>query len=195
MSKDTEKPRGSHIEAMAAATAIVVSVASLYVSLRQTVTMERQLEASVWPSLAFDTNDAVDGKPEIALSVKNGGIGPARVRSFEVSYHGKPVDGAVALLEECCGLGQHPQDAPFIDITFIDGRIIPVGQTLTFLDLRLPSEDDAVWKQLDRVRFEVDGQICYCSALDQCWSVGFHDREPAPVHDCVAASQRPQYLH
>jgi hypothetical protein len=183
----------SRIEAMAAATAIVVSVASLYIAIRQTSVMERQLEATVWPSLGFDTNNYVDGKATIHMSVKNGGIGPARVRSVEVGYHGKPAEDALSLLKDCCGLEDNPRAVKSLDVTFLNGRIIPAGQELPFLVFDLGTESEPVWNRLNEARFDVDGRICFCSALEQCWTVGFKEREPSPIHDCVEASKRPQY--
>lgn len=185
--------RGSvSLEAMGAVTAIVVSVASLYVAVRQTSLMERQLEASVWPSLIYDTNNVGDdGKPTISFSLKNGGVGPARVRSLEVSFHGKPITGFKELLSECSPPGDHHVGG--VHVGDVVGRLIPAGQTIQFLQVGQHGEEDPFFSHLDSVRFEVDGRVCFCSALDQCWTLGFHEREPARVPDCTGASKRPQY--
>ena len=189
--KAARSRRGSRIEAMAAATATIVSVASFYVAVKQTSVQEKQLEASVWPALLYDTGDS-DG--EVTFSVKNAGVGPAKVRSLEVSFRGKPVTGGVQLLTECCGLSEH-RDFAGINLTFLDGRILTAGQEIEFLKFTKPKDEseDPLWDKLEEVRFEVDGRVCFCSALDQCWTVGFHETEPAPLHDCTEAAKRTQY--
>ena len=74
---------------LAAATAVIVSLASLSVAWRQSRLMERQLAASVWPALELTNSNEAPGGQEITLGLRNGGIGPARIRAFELSYEGK----------------------------------------------------------------------------------------------------------
>jgi hypothetical protein len=188
-----EKTGRSHIDAIAAATAIVVSFASLYVAWRQTSLMQRQLEASVWPSLSYETDNSLeDGKAEITFSLQNSGVGPARVRSLEVSFRGAPLTGGLALLHACCvAPGEQAKARP--SITFAVGRVIPAGQKIAFLTVPQLGDDDPLWRKLNDARFEIDGRVCYCSALDQCWTVGFHDPEPTSTPSCADAQARPQY--
>jgi hypothetical protein len=177
---------------MGAATAIVVSLASLYITMRQTHVAEKQLEASVWPSLIYDTeNGGDDGKPLITFGLKNGGVGPARVRSLEVSFHGKTVKDHVELLTEIAG--GHGYTIGGVGVVTVLGRLLTPGQELVFLQVPPRSDDDPFFKHLDEVRFDVDGRVCFCSVLEQCWTLGFHEREPTPIKDCVEASKRVQY--
>jgi hypothetical protein len=99
--------RRNWIEISAALSALAVSAASLFISVRQNSLMEKQLSASTWPLLQFTTSNLDEqGNPEIALQVKNAGIGPGKVRSFAVLYDGRPVVNAHALMEACCAAGQ-----------------------------------------------------------------------------------------
>jgi hypothetical protein len=177
---------------MAAVTAIVVSFASLYIAWRQTAVAEKQLEASVWPSLAYDNQNSSDDKRGVRFIVRNSGVGPARLRSIEVSHQGKPIADAPQLVSRFV-----PNDysgvLPPMDITFMRGRIIPAGQELTFLEVTPKKADDPVYARLEAERFTIDGRLCFCSALDRCWTVGFHEQEPSPVKDCTEAAGRLQY--
>src|SRR4051812_14513971 len=107
MSSSSPAPSGLRgrqlLERLAAGTALVVSLASLYIAWRQSALMERQLAASVWPSLEAATGNANDdGSKRITLVLHNTGIGPARIRSFELSYHGVPLHDSRELLAACC---------------------------------------------------------------------------------------------
>ena len=69
--------------------AIIISVASLWVALRADRTQERLLQASVWPYIEYDTSDATEnGGKRLAFEIRNAGVGPAIVRSFAVAYDG-----------------------------------------------------------------------------------------------------------
>ncbi len=182
--------RGPRPGDLAAAVALVVSVASLWVAWRQGELMERQLAASVWPSLAYVTgNLSDDGRPVIALGLRNGGIGPARVRAFEVSVGGQPVRRTGELIDAACGPGRPATPTTTSPVL----GILAAGQEVAFLKLDKAAVPEAIWACFDRARFTVEGRACFCSALDDCWSVGFHDREPVRVQDCREAAARPQY--
>jgi hypothetical protein len=171
--------------------ALVVSVASLWVAYRQSALMERQLAASVWPSLAYDSgNVAADGRPVVNLGLHNGGIGPARIRAFELSLGGTALRGSQALLDVACGPGRPTATT----LTSPVRGILPAGQQLDFLRVDKAQVDPAIWRCLDQVRFKLEGRVCFCSALDDCWSVGLRDPEPSPVPSCAEAARRPQYV-
>ena len=80
------------LDLIVGASAIVIALVSLVVASRQSHTMERQLAASVWPYLQYDTSNASpDGKPIMSFSVENVGVGPARVHTVTMRYDGKPI--------------------------------------------------------------------------------------------------------
>lgn len=74
------------------ASAILLSVVSLFVAISANRTQERMLAASIWPSLLFSTsNTAPDGTPQLGIDLLNRGIGPARVRWLEMYYRDAPL--------------------------------------------------------------------------------------------------------
>jgi hypothetical protein len=169
---------------------VIVSIASLFIAWRQSTVMERQLAASVWPSLEYQTGNIEDGKPIIDMIIHNGGIGPARIRSFELSYEGAPVKDASELLATCCGKVE--DDFPMMTSPLI-GRILPAGGNVTFLSLERTAKTEAQWEKLNRARFRVEGSICYCSALEACWSARVPQGDPESVPSCAVAARRRQY--
>ena len=178
------------LERVAAGTAVVVSLASLFIAWRQSDVMERQLAASVWPSLTYEHGNAGPaGEDLVVLTIKNGGIGPARLRAFEVAWKGAAVTDSAALIRAACGdrLGGYT-----ISTAPVRG-VLPAGGELNFLQVNPARSGRPLYDCLNRARFELDGQVCYCSAVEECWSAAFRDPEPRPVADCRAAAARPQY--
>jgi hypothetical protein len=178
------RKRTSHAELFIALAAVVVSLASLYIAWQQTRVMQKQLAASVWPSLGYDSGDYRDGARDITLTIHNGGVGPARIKSFEVSFAGTPLRSSAELLSACCGFREGGR-AQWLSSP-VRGMILAANQDIHFLQGKPDAVDEGVWDRLDRARFKIEGRICYCSVLDDCWSVGFDQSESAPVARCEA---------
>jgi hypothetical protein len=184
------RTRTSHAELYVALGAVVVSLASLYIAWQQTRVMQRQLAASVWPSLSYESSDYHDGGRNIMLTIHNGGVGPARIKSFEVSFAGTPVRSSAELLSACCGFREGGRSQWLASP--VRGTILAANQDIHFLQGKPDAVDEEVWNRLDRARFKIDARICYCSVLDDCWAVGSSEQgEPAPVARCEAKG--PQY--
>ena len=186
------------IQGLAAGTAVIVSVASLYIAWRQSAVMERQLAASVWPSLQYTTSnlDAAH-QPVIALAFHNGGIGPARIRAFELAYHGAPLADADALIAAVAP-GATASTLGIVTNNEVTSGIVPAGQTVSFFSVARDDSNAAPWHALDQARHELAGHICYCDALDDCWTIEFPGTakarpQPVTVSSCDAAAARPQY--
>jgi hypothetical protein len=183
------RTRKGHAELFVALGAVVVSLASLYVAWQQTHVMQRQLAASVWPSLSYDSSDSRDGARDIMLTIHNGGVGPARIKSFEVSFAGTPVRSSIELLSACCGFREGGR-AQWVTSP-VRGTILAANQDIHFLEGKPDALDEGVWDRLDKARFKIGARICFCSVLDECWSAGFEQGEPVAVARCEASG--PQY--
>jgi len=176
---------------LAATAAIIVSFASLFIAWRQSVLIERQLAASVWPSLAFESSNAVGDPPSITMGFRNAGIGPARIRAFDLSYRGTPLKTWWELLASCCG--RQRDDRAGALSSQVVGRVLAPGQSFFFLGMERTAENEKVWQKLSDARLHFVGHVCYCSALDDCWSLDINQAEPTPVPSCKEAAKRPQY--
>jgi hypothetical protein len=123
-----ELPRRNWIEISVAACAVIISSASLFIATRQNSLMEKQLSASTWPVLEFGTSNLDEqGNPEIALQMKNAGIGPARIRSFAVLYDGRAVASAHELVEACCNSEQPAPKLSWI-ISGLDHAVLTANE-------------------------------------------------------------------
>jgi hypothetical protein len=81
--------RGERVDRMLSLAAGVAAITAVAVSLYQAALAREQLRASAWPYLA-QSNSFSGGQPYLR-TVRNDGLGPARVRSFSVLVDGRPV--------------------------------------------------------------------------------------------------------
>lgn len=170
--------------------AVLVSLASVAISVIGNRTQERLLAASVWPYIAFNSgNTSDDGqKRVIALTLMNAGSGPARIKDFSLEYDGQRIASAGTLLERCCGMrGASLMTSPVV------GRVLRPGDTITYLQLPYSAEIADGWATLDRARFgKLAMSVCYCSTLDECFEARSDRDDPRPVDTC---SVKPRSAH
>lgn len=190
-------------ESVLAIGAVIIAAVSLWVAYdtertnRQLVTSERDLvAASSWPFVQIAENDQTpDGKPGMTLFISNGGIGPAKLETFEVFWKGKAQRNPWELLGACCvppgassaSTAAGP-DLPFGRST-TSGVVLRAGQVLNFLFLERTAEDAASLDALGSRLSELSFRYCYCSAFDECWLSEQHfgrphDMNPPRVRVC-----------
>ena len=99
-----------HFDMVVALAAIFISAVSLFVAIEHGKTERDLVAANVWPFPRAILSNGYGDKGSIAIGVSNGGVGPAKIRSFEMSFRGAPVRSGLDLLRKCCGLGPTPAD-------------------------------------------------------------------------------------
>jgi hypothetical protein len=186
------KEKARHwLDLVVGSSAIIIAVISLVVALRQSHIMERQLAASVWPFLQYDTSNASeDGKPVFSFGVENVGVGPARVHSMSMLYDGKPIHNVDALWGACCSDLLASRSKPGWRISTLHNQVLAPDRPKTFLLLGNAPSNLPFWQRLNAVHEKIQVRICYCSVLDECWMLDSRkdDRElvatcPAPQPD------------
>jgi hypothetical protein len=170
---------------LATAFAVAVSLISLWVAFSSNRTQERLLAASVWPMLEYGTgNRDEDGRDMISLEIGNNGSGPARLRGVEVFYGKERVHNSIDLLKRCCQLAA---GTPIQTITSgTRGRVLKAGDTVQFMRLPKESNNADLWKNFNTERFKIEVHACYCSVLDDCWTLVSTRTDPEPVRSCPA---------
>ena len=171
---------------------VLVSLGSLYVSLHTGKTMEKLVEqnsrlvrANSVPLLQFDHGNVNDeGKSELYLAVRNAGTGPARLVWFELLQDGRPVRNYQDLL---------PADARAarkVDAGIVTGGIapsmMPAGEYRKLLSWPRPAggELQSAWDHIDKSRYGLKVEACYCSLFDECWMTSAAADVPRPVATC-----------
>ncbi len=176
-------------DAIGVTIASLVGLLALLVSAYTAYIQRQQVRAQVWPFLTRAWVDPTGLDPKSSdetphkLAIFNKGVGPAIVRSVQVSIDGKPqrtwqgVFDALALSSEKFGFSS------------LNGNVMSPGETLPVLVF---SDQAAAtrFRQSMSVRGRIN--ICYCSTLGECWMLADHqphgEPEVQPINTCPRIS-------
>ena len=173
--------------------AIVIAAASLWVGYDTMRTNHRLVVAASWPFLEQDFSDvtyaAHTPQKLLTVNVTNAGIGPAKVESVALFWHGKAYRSARELLHDCCGY--QPQPAGALVTSTLQGWVLRPGAELHLIWYPYPSTDPGPWNAFRTIlKSGSDSptfRICYCSAFNQCWLTNGHELDPPRVKVCPVA--------
>jgi hypothetical protein len=203
MATDPGERRWRVIELVIAGALVVISLASLFTAVYQSIVMRRTLEASVWPRVEWENSSYDEARRvnTITLGLSNRGVGPARIARVEILLKGERMANEDALLLTCCVDGETGQERSMTlkqltergDMsTFtstLDGAALAPGQERILFEFERPLEDSpalAVWDRLNETRDELELTVCYCSVFDDCWTTRARAYAQAtePVRSC-----------
>jgi len=170
--------------------AVFLSMVSIYIAVRHGETMERLVAANSWPNLQYDTSNENDAgtRNDITLNLRNTGVGPARIESFELFYKDKPMPNSKTLLDTCCGGGKYNYAS-----SAVIGEVLPARESIQFLLLRPDTNRKELWDALNKERFSIRVRACYCSVFDECWMMDSAARRPERAAACEMP-QSTQYI-
>lgn len=142
-----------------AASAVLISVCALFVSIVQTNLQRKQSYAAAWPYLEIST-DMLDN--QFLFLVRNKGAGPAIIKKVRLTYQGKTYDSMVTLAKEITGT-QDTFLAYYYDR--LDKRVVAAGETIQYL--LLPNPANAI--QFNNAMPDIHLSVAYASVYDQLW--------------------------
>jgi hypothetical protein len=176
-----------------ALTAIFISAVSLFVAIEHGKTERDLVAANVWPFPRAILSNGYGDRSSIAIGVSNGGVGPAKIRSFEMFYRGQPVSSGLDLLRKCCGLGPTAADVKTalpkgIYSSVVDESVLRPGEDDPVLRVQPSESAPELTERLKRIEVlkQVGFRVCYCSVLDQCWISDLRSTRTEPVRECKA---------
>ena len=195
--------RAFRLDFFIAIAALVVSALTAGVLVYQTRIVADQYAATIWPYLDVSSTYSPSGE---ILEVVNDGLGPALIRSAQLSVDGKGVsswnDYLLALASEpdvrkiflrtrAAYLSGLPTAMIISTSSIGPSTIICSGESLSLLKLSLGSRAPAAMQELLRHQLTID--LCYCSLNGSCWfSRATPGREESgaaqPVSHCSAAA-------
>ncbi len=167
--------------------AMIVSLGALYFAWEQGRLMRMEQEIAVWPALQINTySDRSQGDLHLGIRVENAGVGPALVRTVEVTR-------ADELIETRSDFQQHWPEGYDLSNNILTGRILAAGGVVRTVDLRWPAErvDEAFLTTVIEEGLLWGVEVCYCSAFDRCW-VSRNDALDRPRE--VAACPEPRNI-
>jgi hypothetical protein len=181
----------SWLDISLAVSAFFVSLSSLWLTLHNARTMEKLVASNSYPNIdfsygnQFDFQDGRGLRHAVYLSLENTGIGPARLRSIELGFAGRPAATLRALLEICCT--QEPDSSLPKTSSWSSGDIrgfmVQAGKGINLFAWP-EAPGDPRWARLEAVREKIGMRVCYCSVFDECY---LHDnayREPRRIGAC-----------
>ncbi len=145
--------------------ALGISALALAVGAYQTRLMQTQARASVWPYVKIGYSYADRGDHAgFDIHVDNNGVGPALVKSVQVSLDDKPLPSWNDAFPVVVGHG-----TAFAHLQGLAGVVIPpnTNRETTIHAIRIDDAAQAAKFYEARDRFKID--ICYCSIYDDCW--------------------------
>jgi hypothetical protein len=134
-----------------------------------TAYMQRQqVRAAVWPILEFDS-----GNGPIHFTLANKGVGPAIIKHVILKVDDQPVKNWAGVLEKLLGPGYHPGEE-----SDMSGRVFSAGESTNVFTPHdeannpIPfDKSNPLWVKMNKDRLRVSVEICYCSTLDECWTL------------------------
>lgn len=183
------------IDIVIAVAALVVSAASLITIIRHAVIMEKMLAADTLPFLELESGNVLDDQAEgIYYQLRNNGVGPARVETFQIFYDGAPVEDWHDVLTACCGLDPQAlesRDAYRTAVGFLVSgsaapAMVPEGGERSLLRWERDRAAPDLYEAFDRERErgKISARACYCSVFDECWITDFRALRPRSVRTC-----------
>jgi hypothetical protein len=178
-----------------AVSAIIMSAISLFVAIENGISQRQLVAASTWPYLReIESNDYNEGR-DVAIGLSNGGVGPAKIKSFEVFYKSAPVSSGLDLLRKCCGLNadaatEEKQLPGGFNYSIADETVLRPGEDNPVLRVhRTPAAPD-IARRFSAVLEDVSFRVCYCSILDECWSTDLRSTRSTAVRECRAPEHK-----
>jgi hypothetical protein len=175
-----------------ALSAFCVSLSTLWLTMHNARTMERLVAANSYPNVdmywnyQFDFHDGKGPRRALPLLLENTGIGPARLRSIELSFAGKPAANLPAVLDLCCTKGEPASSLPETSTWSsgdIRGAMLPAGKELTLFAFAETPQDPR-WERFKAAREKIGLRVCYCSVFDECYLREFYQHEPRRLKSC-----------
>ena len=174
--EDASKGRSNNAPLLAI-TAIILSLAALFVSILEISAIRDEQRVQVWPYVEIKESYSGEG---FSLTVINKGIGPARVRSVAVRFEGKEYENLDELILNSVG----EENAFSYDVYSSSNpsrSVMSPGQEIILFGVP--------WEPRTRLLLERWGQnieieLCFCSVYDECWNSRLGGDEPQPVAEC-----------
>ena len=163
--EEKETRRASRYDAVIAT---LVGLCALCVSAYTAHVQRQQVRAAVWPILEFDS-----GNGPIHFTLANKGVGPAIIRHVVVEVDGQPVRNWREAFEKILGPGEHLGSE-----SDMNGHVFAAGESRTVFTPNDPEnkpldfdKSNPLWVKMNKDRLRVTVEICYCSTLDECWTL------------------------
>ena len=189
------------VDLSVAVCALIISVTSLWIAVRHGHTMERMADANArlvsansYPLLQQFQSNAADLQSAdyariratrvASLNIRNSGVGPAKVETFEVFWNDRPVRTAQELLRACCATPEDGGLVSRVGTADLQGTMLRAGEVSRLLVIYWEDETAALAARFVAAYPKVKMRACYCSVFDECWVSNLETLHPKSVTSC-----------
>jgi hypothetical protein len=176
--EEKETRRASRYDAVVAT---FVGFLALCVSAYTAYVQRQQVRAAVWPILEFDSSNA-----PIHFTLANKGVGPALIQHVIVKVDNQPVKNWREAMEKLLGPGEH-----LFSESDMSGHALAPNESSTVVTAHDPENNplnydksNPLWVTMNKERFRVTAEICYCSTLGECWTLRAGGLGPGTTTEC-----------
>ena len=174
--------------------AVFISAVSLYVAIDHGRTEQKLVQANAqlvqansWPFLQVDDQFSTSSPTQIALV--NAGIGPAKLESLQVLFHGQPVEDFYTLLKLCCGLSSNANDRKAqmpggFAIYDAENQVLRPGERRLLMVVPATPTQHEISDRFLKASTDIQYRACYCSVFDQCWTSDLMTLKPQTAAAC-----------
>ncbi len=160
--------RAFRFDLMIAVCALLISAIAAFASVMQTRALQDQYAAAIWPYLSVNSTFSPKGA---TIDLTNDGLGPALIRSAQLSLDGRPASGWGDVLRTIftdpqLHMPKHSIGSAQMSSINASTTIRP-GDTHRLIGITL-SKGVPIQTLL---RHKVAMDICYCSLNDRCWTL------------------------
>jgi hypothetical protein len=142
----------------------------------------KQLDASLWPYLTIDQSFSPKA---VRVSLTDQGLGPALIRTLTISIDGRR---KVRLRDVLDFLDSPRASRNIRESDFGPGSVLRPSQTFETFGIYDAALANA--GALQSAMRHVTLSVCYCSLLDNCWSLRSTDTQPQAVRNCPRQSRK-----
>jgi hypothetical protein len=172
------------IDIVLASSALVLSIASIILSIQNESNMRRLVTANSGPYIGLSHGNESNGEAIIHFDVRNAGIGPAVLEKLVVTYDGRPVRTAKELLEQCCTSAGGIDAIHRVSINVVEDQVLSPREDTAFFSLRKSDTEGAVWDKLNVERLKIGMSACYSSVFGERWINSLGQPRPVSVKSC-----------
>jgi hypothetical protein len=178
-SRDGGLPRW--LEWVTAISALVVSVASIFLAVRNGEAQDKLVKASSYPYLIGVSSDATaEGADRISVDLFNNGVGPAHEQSLKIRLGDRYVTSVDDLIATAVGPKEaKPAIAALVRVrNSVPSRFLaPKDNQFIFRIAKTPA-NAAYWEKVDATIPIWHIEYCYCSVFEECWAVVEYTHTP-----------------
>lgn len=166
--------------------ALITSVVSIWLALKNAGSMNQLVQANSWPHLQILTsNSADDSEREIRFTIENTGAGPAKLHSVVAYLDDQPMPNASVFVKQACDCDPSATLRQNIGSFTPSNKVLDSGYSIIFLRIPYHPDTEEAWERIDRSRFtRLRFRGCYCSVFDECWETDFESLSKTSVDLC-----------